>query len=427
MAEVISMPKLGFDMAEGVLVRWVLAVGDQVNKGDIIAEIETDKATVEVESNYSGIVKLHLASEGDVLPIGEPIVVIAGHDEDVNIADYLSLKDKEPDIADSGSADQGQLPISKQETINVSSQMDTERYPGGIKASPLARRIALEQEINIEEVKGSGPGGRIVRRDVEEAVKGIELKIENDLKGLTAYSMTGTNDFMNIPADTTVPITKLRSAIGRRMTDSKQSIPHFYVTSEYNMDELIVLRRQVNNSIEEYGEKISLNDFIVKAVSLTLRSFPNLNTSITKDEIIRYGHINVGVAVGLDDGLITIVNKDSDYKSIRQISSETRKMVGRVKEGKVRPDDIEGSTFTVSNLGMFDIEQFVAIINPPEAAILAVGAVREKPIVTNGQILIGKRMKATLSVDHRISDGVEAAKFLKVLGNYLESPIKIIL
>jgi pyruvate dehydrogenase E2 component (dihydrolipoamide acetyltransferase) len=229
-----------------------------------------------------------------------------------------------------------------------------------------------------------------------------------------------------IPADAHIAIDRLRAAIGRRMSESKQQVPHFYVTHEFDMAAVMDVRKQANEMLPD-EQKLSVNDFIVKAIALTLRQFPNVNASLSGSEIVRHGHVNVGVAVAVEAGLLTVVCKDTDRKPLRVISQEIKDMVARARIGKVRPDDIEGSTFSISNLGMFDVEHFVAIINPPEAAILAVGSVRQVPVVVNGELKVGTRMKATLSADHRVSDGAEAAQFLQRLAAYLEKPIGLLL
>ncbi|MCE1255441.1 MAG: 2-oxo acid dehydrogenase subunit E2, partial [Anaerolineae bacterium] len=224
--------------------------------------------------------------------------------------------------------------------------------------------------------------------------------------------------------DETVPVDRLRSIIGRRMVESKQQVPHFYVTHEYDVEALLKLRKEVNSYVPD-EQKLSVNDFIIKAVALTLRQFPNINASLMGDKIVRHGHVNVGVAVALDSGLLTVVSKDADVKPVRLISAEIKEMVGRARQGKVKPDDIEGSTFSISNLGMFDVEHFIAIINPPEAAILAVGSAKEVPVVKNGELKIGTRMKATISCDHRVTDGAEGARFMQALAEYIEKPIQL--
>jgi len=225
--------------------------------------------------------------------------------------------------------------------------------------------------------------------------------------------------------DQTIQTTRLRQAIGRRLVESKQTIPHFYVTHEYKMDALLEMRKQINAYVGD-DEKVSVNDFILKAVALTLRQFPNLNATIQGNQVIQFGHVNVGVAVTVPGGLMTVVAKDTDQKGLRQISSEVKAMAGRAREGKIKPDDVDGSTFSTSNLGMYDVEDFIAIINPPEAAILAISSAREVPIVENGQLKPGWRMKATISVDHRVSDGAEAAQFMQKLAEFLENPVRML-
>jgi pyruvate dehydrogenase E2 component (dihydrolipoamide acetyltransferase) len=223
-----------------------------------------------------------------------------------------------------------------------------------------------------------------------------------------------------------IPLNRLRAIIGRRMVEAKQQVPHFYVTHEYDMASLMGLRQQVNALLPD-NEKTSVNDYLVKAVALALREFPNLNASLTGDQVLRHGAVNIGIAVAVEGGLLTVVCKDADRKPVRQISLEVRAMAARAREGKVRPEDIEGSTFSISNLGMFDVEHFIAIINPPEAAILALGSVRELPVVQDGQVVPGLRMKATLSVDHRVSDGAEAARFLQAIDRLVEQPMLLLI
>ncbi|MBT3389979.1 MAG: 2-oxo acid dehydrogenase subunit E2 [Chloroflexi bacterium] len=415
MAELVTMPKLGFDMAEGVLVRWVVAEGGAIERGQVLAEIETDKATVEVESAFSGVVLKHLSGEGDVLPVGAPISVIGNAGEAVDVA-ALTGGANQPEGATPAPEAESSPEAAPPDSPAVGASTPEEgQLPGGVKASPIARRMAAEHSLDLSAIRGSGPGGRVIKADIETF-----LAKPSDVR-------RSTSDAIGLPSsDETVKLTKLRTAIGRRMTESKQQLPHFYVTGEYDMAALMDLRKQVNVALVDAGEKVSVNDFIVKAVALALRQFPNLNASLKDGAILRHGEVNVGVAVAVEGGLLTIVNRHADRKSLRQISADTRAMVGRAREGKVRPDDIEGSTFSVSNLGMFDVENFIAIINPPEAAILAVGAVRSVPVVANGEIKPGLRMKATISVDHRVSDGAEAAQFMQVFGKYLENPLNMI-
>lgn len=413
MAETIHMPKLGFDMAEGTLVRWVKKEGEMVAKGDVLAEIETDKATVEVESSASGTVRKLLVDEGAVVPINTPIAIIGAADEVIDDR-LLAGGEQQAATADSASP----LPASTPD-LGPAPAMQAAAPPaaGPVKASPLAKKMARERGLDLGQVRGTGPGGRIVRRDVE-AVVSAQLSAGG-------VSLPSTISRPSSVADETVALTKLRQAIARRMAEAKASVPHFYVTHEYKMDALMTLRAQVNGYLPE-EEKVSVNDFIVRAVALALRQFPNLNASFAGQEVLRHRAVNVGVAVAVEGGLLTVVCKDADQKPLRQIAAEVKRMAAGARQGKVRPEDIEGSTFSISNLGMFDVENFAAIINPPEAAILAVGSARQVPVVEESEIKIGWRMKATLSVDHRVSDGAEAAQFMQALAAYLEEPLRLL-
>ncbi len=408
MAETIKMPKLGFDMAEGLLVRWVKQVGEQINKGEVLAEIETDKATVEVESPAGGVVLQHIVEQGTVVPVNAPIAVVGAKDE--KTASEPAASHQSPATSGDKPQDTGYASASS----NASEPPIANRQLPTVKASPLAKKIAREQKVDLSKVQGTGPGGRIVRRDIEKLVAGR----------LVASQLVADQPTSQL-ADKTASATKLRQAIGRRLVESKTTIPHFYVSHEYKMDALMETRKQINAVLPE-GEKLSVNDFIVKAVALALRAFPNLNATLRGSEIIQFGQVNVGVAVTVPGGLMTVVVKDADAKPLRQISSEIKAMAARAREGKVKPEDVEGSTFSTSNLGMYDVEDFTAIINPPEAAILALGSAREVPVVENGAVNIGWRMKATISVDHRISDGAEAAQFMQKLAEFLETPVRML-
>src|SRR5574340_555862 len=437
MAEIVAMPKLGFDMAEGTLVRWVIDEGAEVAKGAVLAEIETDKATVEVESTAAGILYRRLVPEGEVVPVGTPIAVIAAPGEEVKDIPEAGAKPAEAEKPAEGKSEKvAEKPAA--EIKSVPAEEPDKEAPevndgGMVKASPLARRMAAESSIDLRAVRGSGPGGRIVKKDIEQArVGGAGAKpapaparqpAPVEKAGLPAPAWIPGAP---VPEDERVPLEKLRAIIGRRMSESRQQIPHFYVTSAYNAANMMGLREQVNQELPD-GAKISVNDFIIKAVALTLRQFPNLNASLTEKEIIRHGHVNIGVAVALDAGLMTVVVKDADQKPLRVISQEVREMAARAREGKVRPDDIEGSTFSISNLGMYDVEHFVAIINPPEAGILAVGSAQQVPVVENGEVKVGWQMRATLSADHRITDGAEGARFMQALGGFIENPLRLLL
>jgi pyruvate dehydrogenase E2 component (dihydrolipoamide acetyltransferase) len=427
MAETITMPKLGFDMQEGTLVRWVKNEGENINKGDVLAEIETDKATVEVESSASGIVRRLLVDQGAVVPIGAAIAVIGAKDEKIEIpsSDQQAGEKEAPAQSQSESKPATATPIQPTQKINTMSITPVVApaaaaigsTSGSIKASPLARKMAREANVDLVTIQGSGPGGRVVRKDIETVLSSGPEPAVTRQSSVVVVSHE----------DETVTLTKLRQAIARRMAESKTTIPHFYVSHEYKMDEVMALRIQVNEFLPE-NEKISVNDFIVKAVALALRQFPNLNASFAGDKVLRHGAVNVGVAVAVENGLLTVVNRDTDQKPLRQISLDVKRMAAGARSGKVRPDDIEGSTFSISNLGMYDVENFIAILNPPEAAILAVGSAREVPVVVEGgAIKAGWRMKATISVDHRVSDGAEAARFMQALAEFLEEPLRLLI
>ena len=431
MAETISMPKLGFDMAEGTLVRWVKNEGDEINKGDVLAEIETDKATVEVESSATGVVLKQLVGQGTVVPVSTPIAVIGEKGEDIS-SELSAVSGQqatsEEALAQTSSQPQQAAPAPQKAEAQppqakpAPAQEAVPPSDGRIKASPLARRVAEEKNVNLANIQGTGPGGRIVRRDIEAALASGQPSAVST----QPVSVLGSPSTVVVShEDQTIQLSKLRQAIARRMTESTTSVPHFYVTHEFKVDALLDMRKQINDYLPD-NEKLSVNDFIIKAVALTLRQFPNLNASYAGDKVLRHGAVNVGVAVSVEGGLLTVVSQDTDQKPLRQISAEVKGMVARAREGKVKPDDIEGSTFSVSNMGMYDVENFSAIINPPEAGILAVGSAREVPVVENGEVKPGWRMKATLSVDHRVSDGAEGARFLQALAGFLENPVRML-
>jgi pyruvate dehydrogenase E2 component (dihydrolipoamide acetyltransferase) len=438
MADTVQMPKLGFDMAEGTLVRWVKAEGEAVKKGDVLAEIETDKATVEVESTFSGVVLKHLVEEKTSVPVGDAIAVIGQPGESVG---GTAVATPEKALAE-------KVPAAQPAAVGAPQVVQTAPLAGMLKASPLARRMAGDSGLDIRTLKGSGPGGRIVRKDVEamlQAQKAAPVS-QSQMPAMAAGVAPATVSAApsptpaskptvslplpslvsgEIPADQHLPVDRLRSAIGRRMVESKQQVPHFYVSHEYNVEALLALRKQLNELLPE-DQKLSVHDFIVKAVALCLRRFPNLNASFTGTEIVRHGHVNVGTAVSIEGGVMTVVCKDTDLKPVRLIGQEIKGMAARARAAKIRPEDVEGSTFSISNLGMFDVENFVAIITPPEAAVLAVGSAKQVPVVVGGELKIGMRMKATISADHRVTDGAEAAQFMLALADYIEKPLLLL-
>ena len=405
MATVVNMPKLGFDMAEGTLIRWVKGLGDKVTRGEVLAEIETDKATVEVESLASGTLRKQLVTEGTSVPVGTPIAIIGEPNESIEGLAAPPAPTAPAPVVDG--------PSAKKTAVSKPAPSDAPvegSLPEGIRASPLARRLAQQSALDLAGLAGTGPGGRVTRKDVLGALAASPARPASHKPGVTER----------------IPLTKLRAAIARRMVSAKQQAPHFYLTVDLNAAGLTTMREEANAYLPE-SERLSINDFILRAAALSLHDFPALNASLDGETIVRHGEVNIGSAVAVESGLLTVVVRRADTKSVQAISQELKGLVARVREGKVRPDDIEGSTFTVSNLGMFGVDEFIAILNPPEAGILAVGAVRQVPVVEGDRIVPGSRLKVTLSADHRVTDGAEAARWLQVFREYLEHPVRLIL
>ncbi len=430
MAEKIDMPKLGFDMAEGTLVRWVKAEGDTIIKGDILAEIETDKATVEVQSFSSGVLLKHLVDEGTSVPVGEPIAILGELGEEIDLPIQVDARKTKTNTGETIS----KVPQDQENKNSIAEETGNEI----LRASPLAKRMAKKHGLDLNQIEGTGPQGRIIKTDIEQAVSGTITSTAPPMEKISEPSIDQKRSMDSrtipqpvflegkVPGDIILEISRLRSIIAKRMTESKQEIPHFYVTHIYNVDDLLGLRKEINDLLPEDG-KISVNDYMVKAVALTLREYPNINASIQGGKIIQHGHINIGIAVAIENGLLTIVCKDADLKPLRFISKEISEIVARARSGKVRPEDIEGSTFSISNLGMYDVDHFIAIINPPETAILAVGSAQKMPVIVGDEIKIGFRLKATISADHRVTDGAESARFMQTLAKYLENPKLLLL
>lgn len=429
MAEYIVMPKLGFDMREGVLNNWLKAVGDEIRKGDIVAEIESDKATLELEAQVSGTLLHLLHGPGDVVPVGANMAIVGAAGEDVS---GMIGTEAEPDAAyppPPPAAAQAE-PTQPAPSTGAPAPAVTEsaaadkRFPDGVKATPIARRIAEEHQVNLLQVQGTGPEGRVRKADVEAFLSSAPAPVAAAATA-PAPAQPATMPVAG-PDSEEVLTTRLRQAIARRMTESKTTVPHFYVTTQIDMGPALALRKQINASLPD-DQKVTVNDMVVKAAALALREFPNLNAAFAGDKIIRHRRINVGSAVAVEGGLLTVVQKDTDTSTLSKVASDNRAMIARAREGKVRPDDVEGGTFTVSNLGAFDVDHFIAIINPPEAAILAVGSALELPVVVDGQLAIGTRMKATISADHRVTDGAEAARFMQTFKALLEEPLRLLL
>ncbi len=439
MADQIIMPKLGFDMAEGTLINWTIAVGDVVGKGDVVAEIETDKATIEIESTVSGTVLKLLADPGDVVAVGTAIGYVGEEGESVpgNGAKPVA----QPEAEEAGAQQEPAarpMPAAQPQPAaqrQAASQTADSELPGGIKASPIARRLAEEKGIDLRRIAGSGPGGRVVKKDVEDfpAEEAAAAPVPVQLPPAVSPEVPRPTmpTFTELPSGPDVEIidlSRIRARIGQRLVESKQFVPHFYVTTEVDMAAALALRKQLNETIEDPAGKISVNDLVVKAAALALRQFPNLNTHYYGDKLARHKRINIGIAVALPDGLINLTAYDADKMALGTMARQNRDMIQRARDGKIKPKEIEGSTFSVSNLGPFDVEHFTAIINPPEAGIIAVGSAKKVPVVLDdGTLGVSFRMKATISVDHRVSDGAEAAEYMQLFKALLESPMRLLI
>ena len=429
MAEYIKMPTLGFDMEEGTMGNWLKEVGDPVSKGDVLAEIESDKVTQELQAREEGVLLAIFTKQGDNIPVGANLGVIGEEGED--ISDMVSRatepdgeekeegRGKKEEVAE---AEVKEKPAQKEEKAKEDDTAVSSEYPDGVKATPVARRVAAEHEVNLAQVSGSGPGGRIRKADVEAYLEAGPAEAEADeAKEAKEAPVKAAPDAEE------VPLTSMRRTIARRMTESKTTVPHFYVTTEVAMDEALALRKQINAKLSD-EEKVTVNDLIVKAAALALRQFPSINAAFAGDKIIRHKQINVGTAVAIEGGLLTVVQRDTDKATLSTIARDNKEMIGRARDGKITREDMDGSTFTVSNLGAFDVDHFIAIINPPDAAILAVGSAKKVPVVTEeGELAIGTRMKVTISADHRVTDGAEAAQFLQAFKGLLEEPLRLLI
>ena len=422
MAEVINMPRLSDTMEEGTLAKWFKKVGDTVKEGEILAEIETDKATMEFESFYDGVL-LHIGiDEGSTAPVDSIIAIIGSKGEDISkiINNDTPAVKEEPTPA----VKEEPTPVVKEEPTPVVKEEPTPVVKEEVKAdstisisndriliSPLAKKLANEKGIDISAIKGSGDNGRIIKRDIDSFKPSNYSQFTQPRPHLKESSYETQNSTM-------------RKAIAKRLADSKFSAPHYYLNIELEMDNIISFRKQF---IQTQKIKISFNDIIAKAVSLSLAKHPKVNSRWYDDKIIYNEHVHLGVAVAVDDGLIVPVVKFSNSKDLPQINSEIKDFAERAKNKKLTPSEIEGSTFTISNLGMFGIESFTSIINQPNSAILSIGAIVQKPIVKNNEVVVGNTMKLTLACDHRTVDGATGSLFLKTLKEYIENPVSILI
>jgi len=460
MAVPIEMPKLSDTMEEGVLSAWLVDEGEEVSSGDVLAQVETDKATMDLEAFDEGVLLKQVIAEGDAVPIGELIAVIGEPGEDISDlvgdagGDGAATAEPEPETEGeaeeepSESAPEPEPEVEAEPAPEPSgdgqlSEREPEPVPAGtdaegrrIKASPLARRIAQEHDVELAKVDGSGPEGRIVRRDVEAWIEEEEAAPEPAAEPSPeptpepaveepTYAMPDEE-----AAFEREDISQMRKTIARRLAESKYSAPHYYLTVDIDVEMAVDLREDLNELAEEQGRaKISFNDLITKACALSLHDHPYVNAAYRPDEgeIHKHNRVHIGIAVAIDEGLITPVIRDADRKGLSELARETKALAERARNRDLEPQEFEGATFTTSNLGMFGIEEFTAIINPPNSAILAIGEIRDTPVVEDGEVVPGKCMKVTLSCDHRVVDGAKGAAFLDTVKSYLEEPMNLLL
>ncbi len=422
MAEIVRMPKMSDTMTEGVVAKWHKKVGDKIKSGELVAEIETDKATMEFESYQEGVLLYRGVEEGKGAPVDGILAILGKEGEDYKpLLDAEKSKQKEvkepakaverkPEEKETkkvveASSVQRQTPNAKP---NAQLETTSSNLPSGLKASPLAKRLAGEKGIDLGKVMGSGDNGRIVKRDIDWFKPGMAV----NGGGFGSAVMEESYD--------EISISQMRKTIAKRLSESKFTSPHFYLTIEIDMDNTISARESINSVT---GSKVSYNDFVIKAASVALRHHPKVNSSWMGD-VIRYNHhIHIGVAVAVEEGLLVPVVRFADSKTLREINAEVKTFAQKAKDKKLQPADWEGNTFTISNLGMFGIEEFTAIINPPDACILAIGGIQQKPVVKNNIVVPGNVMKVTMSCDHRVVDGVAGSDFLRTFKGLMENPV----
>lgn len=442
MAEVIRMPLMSDTMEEGNIIGWLKEEGETVESGETLAEVETDKATMELDSFFDGVL-LHIAVKEGPVPVDGIIAVIGEEGEDWKAAIEAAENgkaDKKASAQDSSSTTEKEAP-KEEETTDSTPEKEDKNGAGDqdkrLKASPLARSMAREAGIQLEKVSGSGDQGRIVKKDIEAFLENqpgeaTPQPASPQAPASKEQAPASTKEAPSIPAFTfnggeenyeDQPVSQMRKVIARRLGESKFTAPHFYLTIEMDMDKLIAMRKRIN---EVAPVKISFNDFVVKAAAVALRQHPAINASWLGDKIRYNKDVNIGIAVAVEDGLLVPVVKYADMKSLSQLKAEIGTMAGKAKNRKLQPNEMQGNTFTISNLGMFGIEEFTAIINPPDSCIMAVGGIVQKPVVKDGEIVVGNRMKVTLSCDHRVVDGATGAQFLNTFKEIIEDPVRLL-
>ncbi len=414
MAKTLMMPKMGFDMEQGKIVRWLKQEGDAVTRGEKVAEIETEKVTIEVENFDDGILHTIVAQEGEEVPVGQAIAVVAQPGEAVDLA-ALNIKIGAAPAPETAAP--AEAPASNGAAVEAPAPEAAPAAPAGrVRASPLARRLAAEHGLDLARITGSGPLGRIERRDIEAARAAAPAA-----PAVVPAEAAG-------PEYADIELNRMRAAIARAMTLSKPGAPHFYVTVPIDMGAVLALRKQLAALAPDEAAQPSLNDMVIAGVARTLRNVPDLNAWFIDGKVRRFRRVHVGVAVSLDDGLVVPIVHDTDTKSVYQLAAETKALIERTRGGRNRPEDFEGGTFTISNMGALtrDVEEFSAIINPPQAAILAVAAAIRQPVVRADEIVIADIMRVTLSVDHRVGDGANAVAFLVELKRIMENPLLLL-
>lgn len=407
MAEVVRMPKMSDTMTEGVLAKWHKKVGDKIKSGDVVAEVETDKATMDFESFQEGILLYVGVEEGKAVPVDAVIAVLGNAGEEFKhlLTEAGSPKSESAPAKEAVAATAPSAPPASDNKQAVTNNSDAR-----VKASPLAKRIAKDKGIDLASIQGSAENGRIVKKDLENTTAAPAKKA-------TSAAVFGQESFEE------VPVSQMRKTIAKRLAESKFTAPHFYLTMSIDMDNAIAARKSINDFAPT---KVSFNDLVIKAVAVALRQHPKVNSSWLGDKIRYNNHVHIGVAVAVDEGLLVPVIRFADGKSLSAISAEVKDFAQKAKDKKLQPADWEGNTFTISNLGMFGIEEFTAIINPPDSCILAIGGISQVPVVKDGQVKPGNVMKVTLSCDHRVVDGALGAAFLQTLKGLLEDPVRIL-
>jgi len=421
----IAMPRLSDTMEEGTIARWLKKPGDEIKKGDILAEIETDKATMDLEAYEAGTLQQILVQEGETVPIGQAVALIG--------SGAVAPEPSQPAAAQTGANGAGTTaPAAERPAQAETGPATTESGErGAVKASPLARRMAEEHSIDLNQISGTGPGGRIVRDDIEDVLgqRGAPAAPAPAPKPAAppqAVPAAAAPPSAPPPDAELVKLSRVQMIIARRLTESKQTIPHFYVSSEVDMTDLLAMRQTLNANAGEGGVKVSVNDLIMKACALALEQFPEVNSSLKDDHFIRYKRIHVGMAVDAPTGLVVPVIHDANTKGVRSIARESKALIAKARNNKLTPADLEGGTFSVSNLGMMDASNFIAVINPPQAAILAIAATRKQFVPIDGQPVIRDLMTMTMSTDHRILSGAAVARFLQEVKRLLQDPYSLL-